>query len=831
MNVPEAIESIRAATGWSQETLGRKLRVSFTTIYRWQTARVIPTPQAQKRIFALLDKVCTSDAQASSSPIKRRLPCYSLFSGGGGFDVGLERAGFRVAVATDILKEAEETHKLNWPSIPFLREDIRKVRGEDLLELAGGVKPVLLHGGPPCQGFSHLGTRLSSDPRNRLFEEFARIADELNPDCILMENVRSLVALYGGRFAEHVIKLFSEIGYTMYQRVVNAADYGIPQHRHRVIFFGTRKEKPFCFPSPTHGVNGVEYLSTGEAILDLLQCGSEIPNHHALNHTDIVRARYSLIPEGGMLPPKHELPLELRRENFGNTYKRLHRAQPSLTMVPGNNAFPIHPVLDRSLTPREAARLQSFPDTHVFTGDRRMQCKLVGNAVPPQLAQVLGKSIIKHLSGEVSNDEASIPNAVGRLQDKRIPFSNQLTVESVVPLINEALVDLPSKMGFIDLFSGAGGLTLGMSRAGWKPLLSVDNWEKAGKTHVHNFRNVPFLLGDLSRPDVLDEVCLRVSGMEIGIVAGGPPCQGFSIFGQRRFVNTDGYDPHQDPRNKLVFSFLEVIRRLRPRWFVMENVPGFASLDGGFFLKSMINEIRSLGYNNSEARILNAADYGIPQLRRRLVVIGNRTGHVIPWPKKKFFDQPESWQERYRSVGEVITDLADPASYSKHSCHVPMLHRENQVERFTYIPEGDSLNVTALPTHLKKGYRTEQVKNYSHVFKRLHRDKPSPTMVPGHNAFPIHPWLNRALTVREAARIQTFPDEMEFLGARECQCIQVGNAFPPMLAELIGNNILKAENNNWSPGKVPASAYYSLLEEPQATQLDLLELGKPDLAA
>ncbi len=831
MNVPEAIESIRKATGWSQETLGRKLRVSFTTIYRWQTARVVPTPQAQKRIFALLHKVGSPETQENVGPIKRKLPCYSLFSGGGGFDVGLERAGFRVAVATDILKESAETHKLNWPTVPFLQEDIRKVRGADLLKLAGGVKPVLLHGGPPCQGFSHLGTRLSSDPRNRLFEEFARIADELNPDCILMENVRSLVALYGGRFAEHVIKLFSEIGYTMYQRVVDTADYGVPQHRHRVIFFGTKKEKPFCFPAPTHGVNGAEYLTTGDAILDLLNCGSEIPNHQALKHTDIVRARYSLIPEGGMLPPKHELPPELRRENFGNTYKRLDRAQPSLTMVPGNNAFPIHPVLDRSLTPREAARLQSFPDTHIFKGDRRMQCKLVGNAVPPQLADVLGKSIIKHLRGEVSRDEASIPNAIGRFQDKLQVSIPRKHAEPIAPLIDETLLSLPSSMGFIDLFSGAGGLTLGMSRAGWRPLLSVDNWEKAGKTHVHNFGNVPFLLGDLSRNDVLDEVCTRFADKEIGIVAGGPPCQGFSIFGQRRFVNTDGYDPHCDPRNKLVFSFLEVIRRLNPRWFVMENVPGFASLDGGYFLKALINEIKVLGYDNAEARILNAADYGVPQMRRRLVVIGNRTGHIIPWPKKKFFDQPEPWQERHRCVGEVITDLADLNSYSKHYCHVPMQHRENQVERFKFIPEGGSLNVTALPQHLKRGYRTEQVKNYSHVFKRLHRDKPSPTMVPGHNAFPIHPWLNRALTVREAARIQTFPDEMEFLGARECQCIQVGNAFPPMLAELIGNNILKVETNNWVPGKVPASAYYSLLEEPQVTQLDLLELDKPALAA
>jgi DNA (cytosine-5)-methyltransferase 1 len=104
------------------------------------------------------------------------------------------------------------------------------------------------------------------------------------------------------------------------------------------------------------------------------------------------------------------------------------------------------------------------------------------------------------------------------------------------------------------------------------------------------------------------------------------------------------------------------------------------------------------------------------------------------------------------------------------------------------------------------------VKNFSHVFKRLDRNKPSPTLVPGHNAFPVHPWLDRTLTVREAARLQAFPDHIQFVGAREDQCIQVGNAFPPLLAELIANNIVKAHRNGWVPGSVPKLARYSLLE-------------------
>jgi len=257
----------------------------------------------------------------------------------------------------------------------------------------------------------------------------------------------------------------------------------------------------------------------------------------------------------------------------------------------------------------------------------------------------------------------------------------------------------------------------------------------------------------------------------------------------------------------------------------MENVPGLATLEDGFFLRAILDDLRELGYNNLEWRILNAADYGVPQLRKRLIVIANRTGHVIPWPKRKFFAQPRDWQAPYRTVGEVISDLATQESQERHTCHVPMKHKPLLVERYRYIPEGGTLNVTLLPDHLRAGYRTERVRNYSHIFKRLHRGRPSITMVPGHNAFPIHPWLDRALTVREAARIQTFPDEMEFLGSRQNQCIQVGNALPPLLAELIANNLRKAEVNSWFPKKVPASAYYALIEEPSDEQLAMAGLS------
>ena len=383
-------------------------------------------------------------------------------------------------------------------------------------------------------------------------------------------------------------------------------------------------------------------------------------------------------------------------------------------------------------------------------------------------------------------------------------------VELIIPY--ECLDQLTEREGFIDLFCGAGGFTIGFSRAGWKPLLGVDFDEKIKSTVEKNFPSIPFSPYDLSQEENVDRIVNRFADREIGVMVGGPPCQGFSVFGKRRFINTRGYNPHEDPRNKLLYAFIKIVKRLSPRWFVLENVPGLANLDQGLFLNSVLSEFHQIGYLNAEARILNTADYGVPQIRRRLLIIGNRTGHIIPWPKKKFFPDPKEWQNRYRSTGEVITDLASEGSYLKYTCHVPMNHKPLTAERYKYIPEGGRLDVDTLPDHLKSGYKTDRIKNYSHVFRRLHRDEPSITLVPGHNAFPIHPWLNRALTVREAARIQTFPDEIEFFGTRQDQCIQVGNAFPPLLAELIGNNILKAEVNGWYPNRVPSSAYYALVE-------------------
>lgn len=730
---------------------------------------------------------------------------FGLFVGGGGLDLGFHQAGYRLLAATDSDPFAKKTHERNWPNVPFILSDIRTLSIEAISKTLDGKRPDVIIGGPPCQGFSTLGDRLSCDPRNDLVDAFIRIVDGLRPQAVIVENVRAIATEYKGRYRDYVLKRFSEIGYRMNFSVLNAAEFGVPQLRHRAFFVGFLDPRVnYEFPKATHGTGHRPFVTVGDALAKLPENGCDIPNHEPLRHSEIVIARYRLIPEGGMLPPAEELPIEIRRQNFGSTYKRLHRGLPSLTMVPGNNAFPVHPIFDRSLTPREAARIQTFPDNYVFEGDRRRQCIQVGNAVPPLLAQVLAKSVWQHI--------LPFKGVHAKLSPTEAPKSTA-SVKSVRKAkkparVNEYSDDAPT---FVDLFSGAGGFKIGFVRAGMKPLVCADINTSVEATHKHNHPHVPFVCGDLSSPNIQATVA-ALAGRKPFVVVGGPPCQGFSVFGKRRLTGGHGDDPRLDPRNRLVFSFVDSVAKLQPRWVVMENVPGFASLDSGSFVVRVVEELQQIGYANVEHRILDAADYGVPQRRKRFVLIANRTGHVIPWPKKKFFEAPADWQKPYRTVGEAIADLADTSSLSKYSCHVPMQHKPLLVERYKHIPEGGRLDVASLPPALRKGYRTDEVKNFSHVFKRLHRSKPSFTLVPGHNAFPIHPWLNRALTVREAARLQTFPDDVEFRGAREAQCIQVGNAFPPLLAELIANNLIKAESNGWMPGEVPKLARYSLVD-------------------
>lgn len=336
---------------------------------------------------------------------KRKYTAVDLFSGAGGLELGFEQDDYNIVFSTDFDEYCEKVHIKNRPNIPFLRIDIHDLDEDTLSKYVTDEIDVLV-GGPPCQGFSTIGKRISSDPnkryqsdpRNTLFKEYIRVLKYLKPKFFLMENVEGLMTRDKGTIFEEIKKTFAETGYAFNYVVLNAADYGVPQIRNRIFFYGNRVGIKMTPPVATHSEFGDNAWETvGKAIGDLADHPDDKEfNHVALKHGEINIRRYELIPEGGRLP-ENNLPPELYRKNFGNTFKRLHRDKPSLTMVPGHNAFPIHPWLNRSLTVREAARIQTFPDDYIFVGPRDKQCMQVGNAVPVKLANAWANQIRKAL--------------------------------------------------------------------------------------------------------------------------------------------------------------------------------------------------------------------------------------------------------------------------------------------------------------------------------------------------------------------------------------------------------------------------------------------------
>lgn len=338
-------------------------------------------------------------------------------------------------------------------------------------------------------------------------------------------------------------------------------------------------------------------------------------------------------------------------------------------------------------------------------------------------------------------------------------------------------------MNAIDLFAGAGGLSIALQNSGFTISMANEIDPTFAETHRYNFPDVPMVVKDINQL-TSDEIKTYLGNNELDLVVGGPPCQGFSIFGKRRFIKTREYNPKEDPRNFLVYQYVRIVSELRPKFFFMENVKGFTNLDNGLFVEDVKKRFEEIGYDNIWCDVICSADYGVPQKRNRMFMIGNRLGIEFQKPEPTHFGLESDREPRYRTVGDAIMDLVGLEGIIPN--HIALVHKPIVEARYSYVREGEKLNIEDLPPELalstRKDSKTGKVSNYSHVFKRLSRNLPSTTMVPGHNAFPIHPTLNRTLTPREAARIQTFPDSHIFFGTRQEQCIQVGNAVPPMMA-------------------------------------------------
>lgn len=318
------------------------------------------------------------------------LAAVSLFSGGGGLDLGLSLAGFDFKYSNDEVKYYCDTISYNFPGCTTEAKDIRELKGRDIKELIKTERINLIAGGPPCQAFSILGKRGSfSDFRGQLVFDYIRLINELEPEAFVFENVPGLLTLNKGEDWEKLYHYFKvETGYDIYTDILNAANYGVPQIRKRVFVVGFRERVKFAFPQPIYrDYSSLDLLNqnlpTWISAKLALENVDGLPNHHIRIHGERVRSRYEKIPPGG-------------RDKVDHT-DRIHPEKPSGTVLVGSKAGGgrpfIHPYLPRHITVREAARLQSFPDWYKFLGTSTAQYRQVGNAVPPLLAFAVGKSI------------------------------------------------------------------------------------------------------------------------------------------------------------------------------------------------------------------------------------------------------------------------------------------------------------------------------------------------------------------------------------------------------------------------------------------------------
>lgn len=341
-----------------------------------------------------------------------------LFAGVGGMSEGFKMAGFDIAFAIEYDKDIAKAYALNHVGTDVYANDICAVNIKQLHEKYPHIDVII--GGPPCQGFSQKGKRLSlDDPRNFLFQQYVRFVCEFRPKYFVLENVPNIITTLDGYFKKQIIDEFESLGYVVKYGVLKAVDFGVPQDRHRAIFIGQLDKNTLELPQPTgihttikEAIYDLPFINSGEGTEESLYdkkastayqkelrgTSKILYNHIATTHSKIALERLSMIPKGA---GKEVLPVEHRTKSiYSGTWSRLLEdgVAPTITTrfdTPSSGRF-THPILNRCLTVREAARIQSFPDSFIFYGTKTTQMKEVGNAVPPFMARAIAQEIIKN---------------------------------------------------------------------------------------------------------------------------------------------------------------------------------------------------------------------------------------------------------------------------------------------------------------------------------------------------------------------------------------------------------------------------------------------------
>ena len=363
-----------------------------------------------------------------------------------------------------------------------------------------------------------------------------------------------------------------------------------------------------------------------------------------------------------------------------------------------------------------------------------------------------------------------------------------------------------SPLRAISLFAGAGGCSLGFHEAGIDILAAFDNADAAVQTYNSNFAGNKCRKLDLSTCDfekLRDEIGLKKGDLDL--IIGGPPCQGFTTAGSRFW---------DDPRNKLVKNYTQAIEHFFPRWFMMENVEGILTTAKGNYIVECIKRLSEIGYSVFLKKVY-MQEYGIPQRRKRVIIVGNRLGINFSFPNPKINATGSIYRNSNITLRDAIADLETQENHEID--HIFRKQNALQQQRIDALQCGQSMK--DLPEHLQHdsfkrranrrvcdGTPTEKRGGAPSGLKRLFYDEPCLTITSASPSEFVHPTQNRTLTLRECARIQTFPDSFRFCGTDAQKILQIGNAIPPVFAKQMAYKIMQADNelpiDEVSPGLI-----------------------------
>lgn len=351
----------------------------------------------------------------------------------------------------------------------------------------------------------------------------------------------------------------------------------------------------------------------------------------------------------------------------------------------------------------------------------------------------------------------------------------------------------------IDIFSGAGGLSLGAEMAGIKISYGIEINPSAAKSFTRNHKGAQVLQGDIKD---INPASLKKGNDPVFIIMGGPPCQGFSMSNTRT-------RNMENEKNFLFLEFVRFVKELKPTWFVLENVWGLTNINEGKTQTMIEDCFRALDYEVS-SKVLWASDYGVPQKRNRFFMVGNRHGIKFEFPEK--YDKIVTVEEAIGDLPDLENgQMLDEAPYKlpprKASEYARQMRKDSKkatqnfvsrnndlvIERYKYIGQGQ--NWRAIPDFLMENYANKG-RCHSGIYRRLIADQPSIVISNYRKSMLIHPYQDRGISVREAARLQSFPDDFYFEGPISHIQQQIGNAVPPLLAKAVFDQIIKISRKN-----------------------------------